>query len=182
METFDSVKKYLKPSAGHIAVGAFFLILGAATVFGLLREGIAYIVIGAVMLLLGGWLAGAAISERLKFKKLCDDIADSSECGEVISEFSEPELSPKEDLKLGSSHIFAKKSGLFLKYEDVLNLYIYIHKTNGIEDRRELRAKTAERIVTLVKLKNGGKQDSVAEEIVAFMREKNPAITVGYNK
>lgn len=184
MESFDAVKKYLKPGVGNIILGLALILLSAVS-FVLLAQndgGIQYIIIGAALAIVGIWLVALQISNLVKFNKECNEVAESAEASVIIREFTEPEFSPQPELRLGGTYIFAQKSGLLIKYDDIVNIYQYIHKTNGVEDGRELRAKTATRIVTLVKLKLRGKGDDMAARIVGFIMAKNPKITVGYNQ
>lgn len=181
MSDFDSVKKYLKPAVWGLAFGGCILAVGAAAAI-CFRDELIFVVLGTMMALIGAWIAGLTLNNILKFNRRCSELADSAESTVITTEFSEPEYSPVPELKLGDNYIFAAKSGVFFTYDDIMKVHTFIHRTNGVEDWRELRAKTSVGTVTLAKLKSRGKGDEAAKEIVSLLLTKNPNITVGDKK
>ena len=86
----------------------------------------------------------------------------------------------KGKVRLGEYYVYGKYSGNLVKYSDIVQVYQYIHRTNGFEDQRQLKyvdpnGKTR----TLCKLRLKGKSDSEVRDILTIILRKNPNVKIG---
>ena len=130
-----------------------------------------------VFLILGVVLMIAPVKSYLDLKKLQDDVNIR-----LIDEDFHRAQPYRDDLvRFGDRWIFTKRSNRVVGYNEIVQIYQYVHSTNGVEDHRmiqykDVRGKTG----TLCKLKLRGASDGEMKNIVAFIYSKNPNIKIGY--
>ncbi len=131
-------------------------------------------ILGLLLLIIG--LLQLFSSRRL-FKK----IENEGKTEQMETEFQKAVPMAEGKLRMGSQHIFIKGGGRIPEYAEIRKIYQYVHRTNYVEDRRELRYENpAGKVTTLCKLRTRGKSDKDAIEIVAFIKEKKPDLMIGY--
>lgn len=85
-------------------------------------------------------------------------------------------------LRLGEDYLFPFGRGTILQYSDIVKVYQEIHRTNGVKDRRSIKAElTDEKNITLCNIalfKEPG--DQRLTDIVGLLLQKNPGIHIGY--
>lgn len=174
----DELKKYIKPSSSIIFLGAGLLAVaiwcGFNTTFPYL---IAFIILG----LLGGFLAYTGITSIRDVDRMIQMYTENGTIDQIVDEFQNARSFAKGNLCLGETYVFGKKKGKILSYEDITRVYQYVHKTNFIEDNRELRVDTrGNGTVSLCGLSLRGKSDDELKEIVTMMYLHNQQIRIGY--
>lgn len=169
----DQMKKYLQPSSILAVVGVIVLIFGIVTVI----EGW----IGLLFLAVGGLLVWLGISNIKDFHKILNDLTQSGQIQYVIEDFSGSVSMIKDYIRVGKRYLFGKKSGLIVAYGDIKKIYQHIHKTNGIEDRRELRYVDIHgRTHTLCSLLIRDKSKDELIQLLNIILQKNPNVQIGY--
>ncbi|MBQ9155307.1 MAG: hypothetical protein IJ137_00840 [Eubacterium sp.] len=87
----------------------------------------------------------------------------------------------KDKVKAGQIYLFGKNTGTILKYEEIERVYLYVHKTNFVEDKREMKAVTRDKqTVTLCNLRTGKKDEDELKVFLSLILAQNPSIKVGY--
>ena len=84
-------------------------------------------------------------------------------------------------VRLGKNYIFSKGKSRLLKYEDIVQVYQYVHKTNFIENERalmyvDINGSTRK----LCNLKLRGASDGDAMKMIGIIVQNNPNVKVGY--
>lgn len=108
-------------------------------------------------------------------------LEESGEYAQILADFQSamPVLGDK--VRLGYRHIYVKGKRKFVSYSDICKLYQYVHKTNFIENQRQLHyldPKGKKKV--LCDLKLGGKSDQDVLKIMTYVRAKNPSVHLGY--
>ena len=79
--------------------------------------------------------------------------------------------------------MFGKGMGTIIKYKDISNIYQYVHKTNLVEDKREIRVeKVSGEEIKLCKIYLNGKSDDELIILMNYILEKNPNVQIVYNR
>ena len=84
-------------------------------------------------------------------------------------------------IRFGERWIFCKHSGRLLRYEEITQVYQFIHKTNFIEDSRAVKyvdINGKHRVLCNLALR--GKSDEDVKTIITIIYSKNPRIKIGY--
>lgn len=125
------------------------------------------------------WASSAGISYRRKTLIAC--LKEAEQRGELNALWNDYRNAEGYlGMKLGQRYIVSFNTGVVVRYDEIRNVHQYVHKTNLIEDGRELRAiKTDGETVTLTGLELRGKADEHVQKVIAFLMMKNPSITVG---
>lgn len=91
-------------------------------------------------------------------------------------------LPAREDrIRFGEKWIFTKGSATLVRYEEITQVYQYVHKTNFIENQRLLKyVDTKGKHKTLCSLRLRGKSDEEAKQMMIMIYRKNPTIKIGY--
>ena len=88
-------------------------------------------------------------------------------------------------LRVGDAFLFGKKTGTIVSYDQIRKIYVYIHKTNGAEDRRALRIETADGKthdlcnLPVQNLFHKGDHPDLMK-VISLVVFKNPSVKVGY--
>ena len=121
------------------------------------------------------------ISRALKFKKFFDNLSESGELSIVEADFLNAKIRRNDTVRFGERYIYIKKSGKLVKYEDIKQVYQYVHKTNFIETERALKYKDQNgKEYYLCKLELRDKSRNEMVEIISLLLAKNPNIKIGY--
>ena len=120
------------------------------------------------------------------YKEYLDFIATHQQAGnldDVAADFAAGKAWFNDRIRTGQTALYIKGVPCLLDYDDILNLYEYIHKTNYVEDERQLIAviKGGTKI-SLCKLKKNGQSNQELLLFLAFLFQKNPDVTVGYSR
>ena len=176
-------KKYVNsftPGWFLITVLSFGAIVAAVAVLVMDEEDALIITIslggvGLIMLLIG---LMQFFSTRRLFKKIeTEGLAERLE-----EEFRQAVPMADGKVRMGSQHVFIKGGSKIPEYAEIRKIYQYVHKTNYVEDRRELRYEDpAGKVVTLCRLQTRGRSDNEMIQIIAFIQTKNPGIKIGYH-
>lgn len=114
-------------------------------------------------------------------KSLAAIIKNSDNQELLVNDFEQSQEVLNGQLRLGMKYIFGKHSNRLLKYEDISQAYIYVHKTNGIENERKLRViDSHQQTIDLCKLKARGKNMDELESVINYLLTRNPEIKIGY--
>lgn len=181
----DKVKKYLRGYLGFFigAVPPLLITVAMSVCFvieianGEFEFELAYLILllfplAVVFLIWGG----------LDEKKHLDEICNNPNTqGWIVNDFEKSQEVLNGKLRLGMVYIFGKHSNTILRYEDLRQAYIYVHKTNGVEDERKLRVVDIhEKTIDLCKLKARGKNMEELESVIKYFLYRNPNIKIGY--
>lgn len=182
MDANSSLKKYLKPKWSTIWIGVVLLAIAVFVgIFGTGDAGVIDIVFTVLFIALAVAIFGVAIAAFVNFSKEMKRLEEEGLYEQMEYEFAAAVQYFSDKLRLGDGCVFPRYGGKVLRYEDIAKVYQYIHKTNGVENDRELRAATsAGKVVTLSKIALRGKDDDEVNKAVAALLEKNPSIHPGY--
>ena len=174
MEGKDQMKGFLRPSIAGLVIGGIIALLG-------LWIGITEDNQGFLLLILAFWFSIGTIVELQRLNDQMERLEKSGEMEQAVAEYLEAPSFLDEKVRLGETWVFGQGSGMFLRYEEITQVYQYIHKTNGGEDRRSLEVKTVKGDrFSLCKLKTLGRSDEELSAVIAFLMTKNPSIVLGY--
>lgn len=181
------LKKFIRPSSGIFVMGG---ILSAIALL-ILISSISYdeddkmymVVLGAVMLLIGAILIFSGIHSLNKVTKKLAEIDSNGGTQFLINDFKSGGKAFKDALILGQTFLIGKHTGTIITYNDILQIYQYVHKTNFVEDTRILKVVLAQnrKTVDLCPLPLRGKADNEAAQVINYILSRNPNVKVGYN-
>ena len=175
-ENTNLMKEYLRPSVFYLCAGIGFLLLGLYV--GLKTGEIAVLLIFGVIGVLNSITTIKALS---RYNSQIQSLSTQGKLGEVASEFKTADQYCKSNLRMGENHIFGRKSGRIVGYQDISRVFQYVHKTNFAEDKRELRIITKDNeVISLCKLELRGASDSELNVVISRMTRNNPSIQIGY--
>ena len=87
-------------------------------------------------------------------------------------------------LRVGEEWLFGKRTNTIVRYDQISKIYLYIHRTNGIEDSRMLTVVADGKTRNLCKVPAKGvfkKQNHPdVEKVIRYVVYKNPHVHVGY--
>ncbi len=174
----EELRKFLKPSIALAVVGAVLMVLGL--VFGIAGHVLVALII---FLVIGGFLLFLGVKEQTDFKWMMEEYARQGALEDIAADFAAGRTWSKDTLRTGEKYCYNKGAGKVYPYTDIRNVHQYVHKTNGIEDQRQLRAVMADgKTVTLCTLKLRGHSDEELQQLIMLLLSKNPSITVGYRR
>lgn len=86
-----------------------------------------------------------------------------------------------DNLRLGQKFLIGKKTGTIVSYQDIVKIYQYAHKTNGVEDSRMLKIETTnKKNVNLCKIPLKGKADNEVAQVCDYIARMTSRVFVGY--
>lgn len=104
---------------------------------------------------------------------------ESQNINAIEQDFAKAYPFVKGKVRLGKSYIFTKGSGKLVAYSDIAQIYQYIHKISGIEDKRMLKYIDADgKHHVLCPLRLKGKSDSEMKDILTVIRQKNRDVKI----
>lgn len=123
----------------------------------------------------------ATLIPTWQHKKFLEKLKTDGIEGEVEADFAAAESALNGKLRLGAKYIYRKNRYKLVTYDEIAQVYQYIHKTNFAEDKRELRYKNTDgKTRTLCKLELRGKSDDDVKNILSAILKKNPTVKIGY--
>ncbi len=122
------------------------------------------------------------VIRRKKVAEKIDEFEKQGTLHVILHDFETAGTAFKDSLRLGQNYLFGKETGNIFTYNDIVQMYQYIHKTNLIEDTRILKVKTsAGKTLDLCKLPLRGKGDDELSQVFAYVKGKNENIYIGYH-
>ncbi len=178
MERTKPLRDYLKTDASIVGCAVPLLVLGVA----LMASGeILGIVVGLFLLGMGCMMIWTYYSNVRALNQAFQELERRGQLDGVLRDFAESHPVLNGELRLGVNYLYGRRCGHLLSYGQITKLYQYVHRTNFIEDRRELKVSAGlEKELTLCKLARKGKADEELKTVLGFILLKNPTIHIGY--
>lgn len=175
----EELKKYLYPSKLPLVGGGAFVIIG------LVGMGVAASPVGVFILccIVAFIISAPTLITIHNLSSAIETFETDEKLSDVLEEFENSQDVFHNALRVGAEYMFGKEMGTIIKYKDISNIYQYVHKTNLVEDKREIRVvKVNGEEIKLCKLSLKGKSDNELKALMIYILEKNPKIQIGYNK
>lgn len=171
----EELKKYLKPSAvSEIVIGSILAVFGLICLVSVPIGGIIFLALAALFLWMG-------ISKQNKFNKTFDGYVSSGQINYILADFSSSLPLVNFNIRMGQNYVYGKGSGQIVPYHDIRKIYQHVHRTNFVEDRRELHYVNSQgKVNTLCALQLRNKSQDDLVRIVAIVQAKNPTVHIGY--
>lgn len=100
----------------------------------------------------------------------------------VLQDFANAKPMLHDKLYLGENYMFGQGSGRIVRYDEVWQIYQYVHSTNHIEDKRRLKVKlNTGKVFTLCELKRWNEEAVQLKDAVTLIYIHNPKIQIGYH-
>ena len=172
--------KFLKPRGNvSMIVLSVIMILTAAIMFAGGAPFLIPLFIAAVAVM----ILVLSLRSLLDYPQYIQALEQNGQMQWILQDYSQAQRMLNNDLRFGRYYLYAKGQGNVIAYNDIVRVYQYIHRTNFVEDRRELKyvnKNGAE--LTLCKLKLRGKSDADLRMVIGMLYQRNPALQVGYHK
>lgn len=124
---------------------------------------------------------GLSLIPQYKSKKFYEKLEQDSQYWRIVEDFEKSLPMRKKTVRFGEQWIFRKGKEGFLKYEDITQVYQYIHKQNFVENERKLKyVDKAGKERTLCNLELRGKSDEEVKQMILLILNKNPDVKIGY--
>ena len=121
------------------------------------------------------------LSRLIRSRKLRKMIETQNLADRLDAEFRAAVPMCGDKLRMGDTHIFLQHKSKIPAYAEIRKIYQYVHKTNGVEDQRELRCENySGKIVSLCRLRTRGQSDNDVIQVVAVIKARNPDVSIGY--
>ena len=134
-----------------------------------------------MFLIIGILLILFAVRSLMNHNQYIQSLEKSGQLHRVLQDFAQAGCLVDGKLRFGQYCLYAKGHGKLLPYSDIARVYQYVHKTNGVEDMRELKYVNREgKERSLCRLKIRGKSDADVHMAVTMLYRKNPNIQIGY--
>ena len=172
--------KFLKPRGmvGLILIGVFMILFALVTVaveIPILMM-LFFLAVGVVLLYLG-------LHTLLQYPGYIRSLEESGYMMQILQDYAQANSVMHNQLRFGNYHLYAKGQGKLLTYTEIVRVYQHIHKTNFVEDRRELRFLDRDgKEGTLCGLQLKGRSDADLRQVVGMLLQRNPSLQVGYHK
>ena len=183
------LKKYLISSNRFFAiVGALIAVFGVVFTIAIFAEGqveepLKMLLTGVFVTGFGALLVWLGTSSSKEFKAHIQALESSGEMTHVLADFAQAQPLVKDKVRMGQNYIFGKGENQIVRYEEIRQVYQYIHKRNFVESDRSLKyvnSKGETKELCVLQLR--GKSDEAVKQIVTMILMKNPNVKVGYNK
>ncbi len=177
MEERKALRKYINNSS------IIMLVLGTLMIpFGimLLTTEVAIMCLlffgaGAIMI----WLF---FSTEKSINQHLNDLESTGVMPQVLLDFKQGEQHFNGKLRIGQYYLIGKGSGQVLPYQEIVQIYQYVHKTNGAEDSRAIRVKNKKGIeITLCSIPIKNKGIVELQDVIMKIAIRAPGIKIGYN-
>jgi len=124
------------------------------------------------------FLLKAAFSTGSRHRKYMRALEKREDFPRLLADFQTSVSMAEDEIRLGDTYFFVNASEWVYAYEDVDSLHQYVHSTNYVEDKRELRGKmkNGDDIFCKLPLKTEGSNEY--SRIALFMLQKNPRIQI----
>lgn len=169
------LEKYLSPSEFPIIIGAVLFVFGSV---GAIVAGVggATVVLGIIALL----IMSKTVITKMDVGDLLKSLRKQGILSTVIMDFKHASPCMDNAIKLGSTYLFGENTGTLVKYEEISKIYQWIHKTNFVEDKRELRiVLQSGNTRCLCNLPLKGEADHEVAKICVAVKMKNPSVQIG---
>lgn len=113
-------------------------------------------------------------------KRIIRKFEEKGELGKVLIDFNKGEKLFGDTVSIGNEYIIGKGTNCIVAYDDIEQIYQYIHKTNNYEDFRTLRVCTSSGTEDVCQLPKNGVEEQTVLKLIAYICYKNPDIKVGY--
>ncbi|MBO7252894.1 MAG: hypothetical protein J6V25_09760 [Oscillospiraceae bacterium] len=172
--------KFLKPK-GNIWM---LIIFGIMFFFGIMMATVGEIIlVGLIFMALAAYLIYIILRAIFQYPRYIQSLENQNMLPMILQDFCTAQQVYDGNLRFGRYYLYANGLGQVLPYQQITRVYQYIHRTNYIEDRRELRyVDPSGKVGTLCTLKKRGKSDADVHLIVNLLLRKNPSMQVGYQK
>ena len=173
LKSFMSSKKFL----WTFLTGACVFLIVVLIVNAIRGMDVSYV--GFVIFIVGALLS---LIPQFKSKKFYAELTQNSQLPEIEEDFKNAACVRNDTLRLGKKWIFIKGQENILAYNEIQQIYQYVHKTNLVEDERKLIYVNASgKKKTLCKLEVRGKSNDELVSIINYILSKNPNIKIGYH-
>ena len=174
------LKKYLAPkwtSYGGVIVFGFFLLISIPL---WVNDGnrwtfciFAVLLVIALMVPLGKMLA---TSLRIRKEQKAGNLET------LLNDFENGQVFCSDAVRLGENYIIGRNTGRFFRYENIRKIWQYIHKTNFVVDKIQIRIEKKDGITEILCHLKTGKRNANddASELLTAILQKNPKIQIGY--
>ena len=161
-----------------ILIGIFMILFGASMIAADIPVLLLLFFVGVGLMILI-----LALCSMLDYPRYFQSLESNGQMKWLLQDYAHATPCLNGNLRFGYSCLYAKGQGKLIPYTDIVRVYQYIHKTNFVEDRRELKYINREgKELSLCKLKVRGKSDADVRMIIGMLYQKNPGIQVGYHK
>ena len=178
------LRRFTVPHHDGYLGGVTFTAIGLAeAAAGVVEHSVKIILFGvAFAVLLGGWILSDAIKETKRYNARLERIEQAGGLEALLTDFENGSKAFGGQLIVGKQFLIGKRTGAVLPYGEIVRMYQYIEKTNGIEDKRFVRVNTAnDGVIDLCRLKLRGKSNEEFEQFSEYLVGVNPNIALGYN-
>lgn len=178
----QALLEYLSPTKKEkvtfIVISILFVIAGLTNAIRA-REG----QFGIFLLFLG---IAAAVSSPLVWKlyslrRRIGEIEVNGQLPLTVKEFTEGKPMLDDALRLGKSMMFGRGMGTIVEYRELNRVYQYIHRTNGVLDRRALKVRftdDSERYLCTLPRRRPDNAELLA--VLAIIQASNPSVHFGF--
>ena len=176
------LKSYIAGSSGMLLIGLFFAGFGMMGFFVDMDNAL------GLMLMMFGFAAIFLIIffvSKSNLSKLIEQYEAQYGADVLSKDFSAAHSLLNDKIRLGDDWLYGRKTGTLVRYEQIKKIYIYIHRTNGAEDRRALKIETADGkarelcLIPTTGFVNKQNHPDV-ETVIKVLLIKNPNVHIGY--
>ena len=108
-------------------------------------------------------------------------LANEEDVDLIENDFANAYPMRNDTIRFGERWIFCKNSARLIRYEEIKQVYQYIHKTNFLEDMRAVKiADINGKHRIICKLELRGASDEELKQIMMIIYQKNPRVKLGY--
>lgn len=172
----EALEKYLYPKVSGLVVGSVFLVLG---IFGaMIESSIPIFLICALVAAIFSAEPGMCFLKMKQFLKTCES---NNTLSEVLQDFNSGKSMLNRHIRLGNKYIIGRGGSVATKYDEIVRVYEYVHKTNFAVDQHALMVETksdSRRILCRLPLKNVSNNDLL--KVYAIIKSKNKSVEIGY--
>lgn len=116
-----------------------------------------------------------------KDRKFFRSLEGGNQLEQVAADFTAAVSMRKNRIRFGRRWIFCKGKCRLVRYEDIRQIYQYVHRTNFMEDDRALKYVDSNgKTRVLCKLELQGKSDEELHKMADLILSKNPGVKIGY--
>ena len=180
---YDQKKKELSDFLRPRGIVEEIILAGVCIVFAFISLCQPNITIGVffVCLIIGIAVLLFALRTWMKHDQYMQAVEQSGNMMWILQDFAHAGSLARGELRFGQYYLYAKGHGTFLSYSEITKVYQFVHKTNFIEDMRQLKYVDREgKEKVLCRLKTRGKSDADVRMAVTLLYRKNPNIRIGY--
>ena len=179
----EQFKKFIHPGYGALYAAGVVAALALAIAIVIWNTGSPVIVLligfGIAALILYSWFS--LCKDYNRFLSLHKEKGDLDQ---IVQDFSNAKSWFKDQIRTGKEHLYCRRTlNYMIPYLRILNLYEQVHSTNGAEDRRNLIAVLEDgkkEDISTLPLRGTGTPE--LSDFYAFIAQKNPRITFGFNE